>query len=96
MKEHIGRIGLLLFSVIAITVLILSEYKKEEVAETNVFYFQIGEETVQTWEKDDVYYLFLPAFVSKEDVILTSYSPEFYVISQGKKISRNESLEGFQ
>lgn len=94
MKEHIGRISLLLFSIVVIAILIRIEYKKEEVAETTKFYFQVGTETVQTWEKEDVYYLFLPAFVSEEDVILTTYSPEFYVINQGKKISGNESIEG--
>ena len=94
MKEHIGRISLLLFSIVVIAILIRIEYKKEEVAETTKFYFQVGTETIQTWEKEDVYYLFLPAFVSEEDVILTPYSPEFYVINQGKKISGNESIEG--
>ena len=94
MKEHIGKIVLLLFSIIAIVILIGSEYKKEEVAQITGFYFQIGEETVQTWEKEGVHYLFLPAFVQMEDVILTPYSPEFYILDQGKKISRNESIEG--
>ena len=94
MKEHIRKIALLIFSVTAIVILIRSEYKNEKVGETISFHFQIGEETVQTWEKDDVYYLFLPAFISQEDVILTSYSPEFYILDQGKKISRNESIEG--
>ena len=94
MKEHIGRIVLLLFSITAIVILIRSEYKKEEVAQTTGFYFQIGEEIIRTWENDDVHYLFLPSFVSEEDIVLTAYSPEFYIISQGKKISHNESLIG--
>ena len=94
MKEHIGRIILLLFSIAVIGILIQSEYKKEEVAQTTEFYFRVGDEMIQTWEKEDVHYLFLPSFVSEEEVFLASYSPEFYAISQEKKISHNESLAG--
>ena len=92
MKEHIYRIGLLLFSVCLITVLIWGEYKREEVAEEVQLCFRIGEETIQTWEKDGVHYLFLPSFADGKEVVLTSYSPEFYIINQGKKISHEESV----
>ena len=92
MKEHIYRISLLLFSVCLIAVLIWGEYKREEVADEVQLYFQIGEENIQTWEKDGIYYLFLPSYAAGKEVILNSYSPEFYMINQGKKISRGESI----
>lgn len=92
MKEHINRIILLIFSVCFIAFMIQREYVKGEVSEEAHLYFQIGDETIQTWEKDGVHYLFLPSFVSAEKVILTSYSPEFYVINQGEKISHDENI----
>lgn len=93
MKEHICRIAITIFSISIIFFMIEREYRKGEVARQENLYFQIGEETIQTWEKDGVQYLFLPSFAAQEDVILTSYSPEFYVINQKKKVSRNESLK---
>lgn len=92
MKEHICRIGLMIVSVCLIIALIWGEYIKEDVSQEIQLYFRIGEENIQTWEKDGVYYLFLPSFATEEDVILNSYSPEFYMINQGKKISRGESI----
>ena len=88
MKEHICRIGIILFSIGMIASMIWREYTKGEVAEKVHLYFQIGEETIQTWEKDGVHFLFLPSFVAPEEVVLASYSPEFYVINQKKKISQ--------
>ena len=92
MKEHIYRITLLFFSIGMIVCLIWREYTKGEIAKETKLYFQIGEETIQTWEKEGVHYLFLPAFAEEEEVILASYSPEFYLLDQGKTVSENESI----
>lgn len=94
MKEHIGRIAIMIFSISMIAAMIWREYTKGDVAEKVHLYFQVGEETIQTWEKDGVYFLFLPSFAQEEEVILTSYSPEFYVINQKKKVTQNESILG--
>ncbi len=91
MKEHVYRIALLLFSVCFIFFMVHSEYRKEEVEETKL-YFQVSEEIIQTWEKEGVHYLFLPSFAAEEEVVLTSYSPEFYIIHQGEKVSKNENV----
>lgn len=92
MKEHIGRIVLIIFSICLIGAMIREEYIREDVAEEVKLYFKIEDEVIHTWEKDGVYYLFLPSYASEEEVVLTSYSPEFYIINQGKKISQNESI----
>ena len=34
------------------------------------------------------------SYVAEEDVVLASYSPEFYILSQNKKISQGENLAG--
>lgn len=92
-KEHITRIALLIFSIGMIVSMIWQEYTKEDIAGELKLYFQIGDEIIQTWEKDGIHYLFLPSFASEKEIILTSYSPEFYVINQKKKISHNESID---
>lgn len=92
MKQHIGRIVLSVVSFFLIIVMIYGEYIREDVAEKVKLYFQIGDEVIQTWEKDGVYYLFLPSFASNEEIALASYSPEFYMINQGREISRDESI----
>lgn len=92
MKEHICRIGIILFSIGMIANMIWREYTKGEVAEKVHLYFQIGDEIIQTWEKDGVHFLFLPSFVAPEEVVLASYSPEFYIINQKKKVSQDESV----
>lgn len=92
MKEHIYKIALLLFSICFLFIMIHSEYKKEGMGERARIYFQIGEETIQTWEKDGVHYLFVPSFATEEDMVLTSYSPEFFIIHQGEKITGNEKI----
>lgn len=96
MKEHIYKIGLLLLSVCMIGTILWWEYTKEEMAEKVGIDFHVGEEIIQTWEKDGVHYLFLPAFVSQEEVLLTVYSPEFYVINKGRSITAKESIHDIE
>ena len=85
MREHLGRIGLLLMSLCMIGFLMATEYKRE-IGEEEILYFQVGEEVIQTWEQDGVHYLFLPSFANVNNVILAPYSPEFYMLSSQKKI----------
>ena len=93
-KEHIGRLVLAIISILFIGIVITMEYHREGVAERVDLYFQVKDETIQTWEKDGVFYLFLPSFANEEEVVLTSYSPEFYILAQEKKISHGENLQG--
>lgn len=92
MRQHIGRIILLVISVVMIVILIHREYTKGGISEDRSIYVQIAEETIQTWEKEGVYYLFLPSFASPEEVTLASYSPEFYVLPEERRVSRGEAL----
>ena len=92
MKEHIVKIGMLIASLMMICGCIYIDYKKEKIDDVAVLYFQIGEETIQTWENGDTQYLFLPSFVKEEDVVLAPYSPEFYLIKQGRTMEKNEDI----
>lgn len=92
MKQHMGRVGLLIVSVILIGFLIGREYQKGEISNDRNLYVRFGDEIIQTWEKDGIWYLFLPSGASLEKLELASYSPEFYIQNQNDPVKRGEAL----
>lgn len=93
MRQHIGRLVLMTASIIMIAVLLYTEYTKEGISEERKLYISLGEETIQTWENDGVFYLFLPAGISLQELRLAAYSQEFYIQASGKRMRRGEGLE---
>ena len=92
MKEHIKRISILIFSICLIGILIYTEQKSERNDKTISLYFKVGNEVIKTWENEGTYFLFLPSYAAEERIVLTPYSPEFYVVKQGRYISKNENI----
>jgi len=92
-KEHIGKFFLILFSLCFMFGIVGAEYYRETGGEEPHIIFQVGKEVVQVWEKENIYYLFLPSYASLKDIRLAPYSAKICVMKEGKPYEITESAE---
>lgn len=83
---------LILLSVIGLIVIIMVDNRDSLASGQKTLYFSIKDETIDTWEKDGTYYLFLPSYAELADMHLTNYSDKFTITDRGELIKHKTSL----
>ena len=94
MKKKIGKIILSCFTILLIMSLLYIEYHHEIKKREFSLYFMVGDNIIRSWQTDGIHYLFLPSFAKEEEILLASFSPDFYVIEEGESIVGKESIKG--
>ncbi len=93
MQKHIIRGIVFISCVLAIFVLIYFDNSNRVSEKEKMPIFEIGGQTIHTWEKEGVYYLFLPSYLTTQDVLLSRVSDEFSVLNPKVSIERGCSIQ---
>ena len=85
---------LILLSLTGILVIVAFDYYDRPDRGQKNLYFTVNNETIMAWEKEDIYYLFLPSGADTENIELSGYSDGFTVTNTGNYIKSGTTLKG--
>lgn len=79
MRQTIIKAGICLFALMLIFGIVILENREALLDKKMEISVTAGEQVINAWEQDGIYYIFLPSYAEMEEVYLTPYSAEFIV-----------------
>ena len=92
MQRNIIRGMISFFCVLIILFMVYFDNSYRSNKEQDMPVFQIGGQTIRTWEKDGVHYVFLPSFSNDQDVTLSKLSMEFTICDPQITVTKGSSI----
>ena len=93
MRQTIIKAGICLFALMFILGIVILENREALLDKKMEISVMAGEQVINAWEQDGIYYIFLPSYAEMEEVYLTPYSAEFIVKENNTFIEQGETLE---
>lgn len=93
MRQTIIKAGICLFALMLIFGIVILENREALLDKKMEISVTAGEQVINAWEQDGIYYIFLPSYAEMEEVYLTPYSAEFIVKESNTFIEQGETLE---